>query len=118
MEQAHVGCDRENNDNFSSTQNSQDDNHVDITSLGRSNRPQRPLVYLADFECENHISKDQVKYPIWNVMSYNSLYFNYQNYLIQVSSISEPIYYHQAIQSSEWRKAMQDELKALEDNST
>ncbi|MCH80704.1 retrovirus-related Pol polyprotein from transposon TNT 1-94, partial [Trifolium medium] len=80
-------------------------------NLRRSTRIRQPPSYLQDYQCH-------VKYPIQNHLSYDKLQPSYQQFICQVSTIYEPSFYHQAVSSPEWRKAMAEELAALEANNT
>lgn len=81
------------------------------TDIRRSTRTHHPATYLQDYICAT-------KYPIESHMSLSKLEPTYQNYICQVSSIYEPLYYNQACKSVEWCQPMQEEINALEANIT
>lgn len=43
---------------------------------------------------------------------------DHKNYLLNVASIYEPTYYHQAIKHQNWGQAMAEEIKAMERTNT
>lgn len=104
--------------------------HVpDSTLLPRqSSRIKCKPRYLQDFHCQLATSSlsPPVHYPstsgnpfaLSSVLSYNNLSSSYKHYVLSISSSIEPKYYHEAVQHSCWRDAMQAEIKALEDNDT
>lgn len=85
-----------------------------ITKTVQTQRPSRihkPPSYLQDYQCN-------VKYPLQNYLSYENLQSSYKHFIGQVSTIHEPSFYHQAVSNPEWRKAMAEEIAALEANNT
>ena len=80
--------------------------------MRRSTRISRP--YLNKYECYHTSSP----YPISSHISYNRLSNQYKTFILQVSFVFEPTFYHQTVKYLEWRKAMAEELKAMEDNHT
>ncbi|GMI90697.1 cysteine-rich RLK (RECEPTOR-like protein kinase) 8 [Hibiscus trionum] len=53
-----------------------------------------------------------------NVLSYDNLSSAYHSYVNNASVLSEPRTYKQAIKFGCWKKAMEDEIRALEANKT
>lgn len=84
---------------------------IERPQLTRSTKPTRAPTYLQDYQC-------QVSYPIQQYISYDKLSYQYRDYIMQVSNIFEPQFYHQAVPNPEWRKAMAEEIAALELNNT
>ena len=80
----------------------------------RSIRVHRPPSYLQDYQCHQVAAT----HPISNFDSLGRLSDSYKSLVCQVSSTPEPIFFHQAVAFPEWRKAMDEELKAMEDNNT
>ncbi|RDY01052.1 hypothetical protein CR513_15671, partial [Mucuna pruriens] len=65
--------------------------------------------YLQDYICNT-------KYPL--SMNYDKLSPIYLCFIFNISDHYEPQYYHQPVKFPMWKKAMQDEIKPLEDNNT
>lgn len=84
---------------------------VATAPVRRSTRVHRTPSYLKDYQC-------QVTYPIQQYLSYDKLSTSYRDYVLQVGTIFEPSFIHQAVPHPEWRKAMAEELVALEANDT
>lgn len=59
-----------------------------------------------------------VKYPIQLVDSIHQFHPSYQKFVANSTAIHEPLFYSQAVKDSNWCKAMQVELNALEINKT
>lgn len=88
-------------------------NHGNLTQTlpRRSTRVPRPPSHLQDYICN-------VSYPIQHHLTYDKLSPSYRDYVLNVSSIYEPEFYHQAVKFPEWRQAMSEEIAALEANHT
>lgn len=84
---------------------------LDQPQVRRSTRTSRAPTYLQDYQC-------QVSYPIQQYLTYDKLSKPYRDYIMQVSHYFEPRFYHQAVSYPEWRKAMEEEIAALELNNT
>ncbi|CAN1165361.1 Retrovirus-related Pol polyprotein from transposon TNT 1-94 [Linum perenne] len=88
----------------------------------RSTRISKPPSYLKDYHCTflatGKIPKDHAIYPLHQVLSYDNLSTSYRNYSLSITIEPEPQTFNQAVLHTCWRKAMQEELQALEDNGT
>ena len=80
--------------------------------MRRSTRQTRPPVKLRDYVSQ------QVMYPIQDFISYNTVSPTYRAYLGNITNQMEPTNFSEANQSPTWRKAMNEELQALEKNNT
>lgn len=82
-------------------------------------RPQRQRTkptYLGDYHCNlvNFVpNKKLPKYPLSDVLSYSQLSPSYQAYVYAISTQVEPTSFKEAIESPEWKLAMDEELQAL-----
>lgn len=85
-----------------------------------SSRTSHPPPHLKDYYCyvtsSEHSSK--VLYPLSSVLSYDKCSPSYKHLCLSVSSIIEPKTFNQAIKLDCWRKAMDAELQALQENHT
>ena len=81
-----------------------------------STRSSKPPVWLKDF-VTNAIDSDH-PYSIANYISYQHLSSKYQAFLGKFSAEVEPRYYEEAVKDPRWVLAMQQEIKALEENGT
>lgn len=79
--------------------------------LRRSTRQTRLPQYLQDYAMT-------VNYLIQQYLTYDRLSPFYKAFINQVSEEYEPQFYHQAMKFPQWRKAMQEEIEALEANGT
>ena len=100
-------------------ENEEQGNHFQVqgdtnsNTLRRSIRSIRPPQRLQDF-----VTYHATTYPIENYMSYNNISSNYCAYLSSISNQNEPSNYQEAIENPLWKKAMEEELRALEKNKT
>jgi Reverse transcriptase (RNA-dependent DNA polymerase) len=78
----------------------------------KSTRQIRPPIKLRDYVSQ------QVMYPIQDFISYNRVSPEYRAYLSNITNQMEPTNFSEANQSPIWRKAMKEELQALEKNDT
>lgn len=90
--------------------------HVPRVSTRISVREPHPPKWLKDFVSLN-INKD-VKYPIYEYISYYHLSHSYQAFIVATSALVEPTTYAEANKDPRWVKAMQVEIQALERNNT
>ncbi|GMI84898.1 hypothetical protein HRI_002159100 [Hibiscus trionum] len=81
----------------------------------RSIRVAKKPSYLHQYYCNIASS---CSYPIENHLVSSSVSSSYAAFLANLSSTIEPSFYHQAVKFPEWRSAMQDELRAMENLHT
>lgn len=60
----------------------------------------------------------KTSYPICDHVNYSNLSREYECFLSSIFKLSEPTYYKQAKTDDNWINAMQEEIKALEENKT
>lgn len=95
----------------------------------RSSRATKLPSYLKDYHCSLLYSsvdgdfslletKSQPKYPLSDFLAYDKLSPTYRTFVLNVSSVYEPQYFHQAVYFPHWREAMDAELQARENNNT
>ena len=86
--------------------------------LRKSSRSHKPLSYLQDYSC-NSISKPIASgpYDIAHHISNAHLSTSHRSFVLASSSTTELESFHQAVQPSDWRAAMDKEITALESNS-
>ncbi|TYK00722.1 copia-like protein [Cucumis melo var. makuwa] len=98
-------------DERNNTEDRQEEEGED-TIRRRSTRTRQPSTRLRDFVSH------QVLYPIQNFINYNKVSPTYQIYLSKLDGNNEPNTYDEAKQQTIWIQAMNEELKALEQNNT
>nr|GMD83670.1 Retrovirus-related Pol polyprotein from transposon TNT 1-94 [Ipomoea batatas] len=84
----------------------------------RSTRVRTTPTYLSDYNCHNAAVKMTSPHLISNVLSYNSLSQKYKAFDVNALVAKEPKTYNDAIKQECWRKAMEDEINALQANNT
>jgi hypothetical protein len=105
------------------------EDHREFEATNLPPRTREPPGYLRDYYCYaaninptctklNHSNSSGKFYPITNFLSYDCFSPKYQAYLAALTINEEPKNYAEAVQKSEWREAMAQELKALEENDT
>ncbi|KAL2903744.1 Retrovirus-related Pol polyprotein from transposon TNT 1-94, partial [Bienertia sinuspersici] len=104
-------------------------------NLGRGFREKRPSVLLRDYvttSTTTHTSSDKgssshapcsdsssgTPYPIAHYVNCDNFSVPHRTFLAAILSRSEPRSFREAMQDDGWRQAMQQEIKALEDNHT
>ncbi|XP_075092364.1 uncharacterized protein LOC142172601 [Nicotiana tabacum] len=85
----------------------------------KSTRVSKPPIWLKDYVRDDKRSSTSCcKYPISEVIGYDSNSSRYQSYLANFSMEMEPTSYLEAVKDKRWVEAMQAEIKTLEDNKT
>lgn len=97
---------------------------------GPSGRARRPPPYLSDYICHSARTSDPIsalptpsvssgmRFPIANFVQYNKFSNGHRNFVAAITSNVEPRTYKEAVREERWRKAMQNEIDALEKNHT
>ncbi|KAK2448739.1 putative mitochondrial protein [Trifolium repens] len=119
-----------NSDAVEVAEKSYNERESDLTrSIELGPRIRNPPKYLNNFHyysakethtctSPNSSTSSGMVYPISNYVNYDEFSEKHQAYLAAIESIEEPQSYRQATQTQEWRDAMSQELKALEENKT
>jgi len=96
------------------------ENQTDINPPRRSNRVKQAPTYLKDYEVNltPTSSKRNIKYRIESFISFSRLSPSFKQVVLTIDSSNEPKTYKEAASNSNWQKAMQEEISALEHNNT
>ncbi|KAJ9561852.1 hypothetical protein OSB04_007012 [Centaurea solstitialis] len=98
--------------------------------MGRGHRERFPSVLLKDFVAQTSAGKDPspsnsspqaskgTPYPIAHYINCDNFSRSYQHFISAIMSRTEPRSFKEAMQHDDWKKSMQDEIRALEDNGT
>ncbi|KAM0978922.1 hypothetical protein ACFX2C_014844 [Malus domestica] len=85
-----------------------------VLPQGRKNpsHNRQPPSRLLDYVTYN------ARYPFAKYLSYQMVASKHATFLNSISNASEPRSFQEAMQQDEWKKAMKEKLKALDDNRT
>ena len=99
--------------------------------LRRSSRSHNPPTKLQDYVCSHltHACSNQspsllpgpttgIRYPLANYVSYHCYQPAHRSFIAQISQVTEPRNYSEAVIHPEWQEAMLSELQALQVNDT
>ncbi|QHO24819.1 Copia protein [Arachis hypogaea] len=110
------------------TNNAPASQHSDITHdciTRKSKRVKKPHAYLKDYHCmtthtahSSNVANSNSLYPISQHLSYDKLTPKYKSLSLAITSNQEPSTYEEAAAHECWRKTIQDELTALDQNRT
>lgn len=87
----------------------------------RTNRSLCPPTYLKDYYCNLLLIKplqQHHSYFFGHTISYDSLSPCHRSFLLNVGTVHEPSFYHQAVKYAHWREAMDEEIQAMERTNT
>jgi len=96
--------------------NSEQSSTIDI-GYRRSHRTKSGPAYLKDYHTDLACVKSS-KYSIQSYVSLSRLSTHFQQVTLNIDSNNKPKSFNEAIQDSNWRAALDTELKALEQNKT
>ncbi|KAL4302198.1 hypothetical protein GQ457_10G017620 [Hibiscus cannabinus] len=101
----------------------QSDSHeLNPVQARKSSRVTRRPSYLKEYFCNSTFTSQEdtgsCPYPIEDYISNTRLTSSYLTFVANVSSTYEPSFFHQAVKIPEWRVAMDEELKAMENLQT
>lgn len=85
------------------------------TETRRSTRVSRPPVWHQDYIVS---SKCSTTHPIDMVLCYDELHAQYKCFISEISKTTEPETYNEVVKDRNWKLAMQEEIKSLEENHT
>lgn len=91
-------------------------NTTSSTSQRTSSRTSRPPIWMKDYV--PGMTKFAHPHFLANYMSYGQLSSNYQAYLSNISSNTEPNNYEEVVKDLRWMEAMKQEIHTLEANGT
>ncbi|GAA0186796.1 transmembrane signal receptor [Lithospermum erythrorhizon] len=96
--------------------------------MGRGKRTRVPSVKLRDYvtntvqkispSSPSHSQSSGTRYPISHLVNCNRFSVGHSIFLVAVTAGTEPKSFKEAMLDPEWRKAIQKEITALEDNGT
>jgi hypothetical protein len=104
------------------------DNHQ--IPLRKTTRITKPPPYLKDYHCNlvhNTVpipsqlattSSSSSKYPLSSYLSYHNLSSTHKNFVFNLSTITEPTCYEEAMKNEHWKSTINAELSALSENNT
>jgi hypothetical protein len=96
----------------------------------KSLRESKPPPYLLDYHCNlitnyvhhasqhNSQSSSDCKFPLSSFISYDNLSSAHKHYALNISTITEPTSYEEAMSNENWKNAINVELSALVKNKT
>nr|GMC49459.1 probable disease resistance protein At1g12290 isoform X2 [Ipomoea batatas] len=84
----------------------------------RSSRQRHTPNKLHDYYCDIVVQNSWSPHALSKVISYDGLAPTHKMFAMEVNSIDDPRTYNQAIKHDCWKKAMQAEIQALQENNT
>ncbi|KAH0748552.1 hypothetical protein KY290_027784 [Solanum tuberosum] len=83
----------------------------------RTSRSIKKPVLMKDYTATGK-KQSSTKHPIANSLSYDKVTPCYKVFLSKFSECIEPKHFHQAVKNDRWIQAMQQDIRALEENNT